>query len=52
MLSHCCSAASLEAEPQKQAFPVGDWERDNPHVETRFIASDKFVKLISFKSRI
>ncbi|MEH1961702.1 MAG: hypothetical protein V7L05_17840 [Nostoc sp.] len=23
------SAASLEAEPQRRAFPVGDWERDN-----------------------
>ena len=32
MLSHCGRAASLEAEPQKQAFPVGYWERDNPHV--------------------
>ncbi|WP_334776333.1 hypothetical protein [Nostoc sp.] len=23
------SAASLEAEPQRRAFPVGDWERGN-----------------------
>ncbi|WP_292780170.1 hypothetical protein [Nostoc sp. NMS9] len=25
---HCGSAASLEAEPQRRTFPVGDWERD------------------------
>ncbi len=40
MQINCGSAASLEAEPQRRAFPVGDWERDKNEIR------DNLYKLV------
>ncbi|MEH1768787.1 hypothetical protein [Nostoc sp.] len=46
------SAASLEAEPQRRAFPVGDWERDNETISKSCFQACFHVKLTPMSNAV